>query len=123
MIASIVSWIAGGGVAAIGDQLNRAYATKVAARNSAERVAAEQRIKQLELRQSVLIAEQGRWLTAWIRPALALPFVVYVWKLVIYDKVLGWGSTPDLSDNLWHLMWIIAGAYFLMRPLEKRRKR
>ena len=73
----------------------------------------------------MLLADQGRWLTAWVRPAIALPFVLYLWKLVIYDKILGWGATDDLSPQLWNMMTVIIGAYFLTRPLETvfRRKR
>lgn len=119
MIGKILSWLAGGGIAAISRELKDAYRLQLEAKNDAERIEAEKQIAQLEARQAVLIAEQGRWLTAWIRPAIALPIVVYVWKLIIWDKVLGFGATDNLSPELWKLFWIVIGAYFIARPFEK----
>jgi hypothetical protein len=93
------------------------------ATNDHEKLEAEQNIARLEAQQSVLLAEQGRWLTAWVRPAIALPFVVYIWKLVIWDKILGYGATDNLSPELWQMMTVVIGAYFLTRPFEKVLKR
>lgn len=118
MIGVILKWLTGGGIAAIGAELRQAYEAKLQAQTDAEKLAAEETIARLEAQQSILLAEQGRWLTAWVRPAIALPFVIYLWKLIIYDKVLGYGSTDDLSPNLWNMMTVIIGAYFLTRPIE-----
>lgn len=122
MIGLLFRWLTGGGIAAIGEQINRAYAAKLNAQNNSEKIEAEQQIVALEARQSVLLAEQSSWHTSWIRPCFALPFVLFIWKLVIWDKMLGLGTTPDLSPDLWKLMWIIVGAYFLTRPFEKMRR-
>ena len=123
MIGIVLKWLTGGGIAAIGGELRAAYEAKLKAQTDAERLAAEETISRLEAQQSILIAEQGRWLTAWVRPMIALPFVLYLWKLVIYDKILGWGSTDNLSPELWQMMTVIIGAYFLTRPFEKAWKR
>lgn len=120
MFGTLLSWLTGGGIAAIGKQIAHAYELKLAAKNDADRIEADKQIAQLQARQAVLIAEQGSWMTRWIRPAIAFPIVAYIWKLVIFDKVLGWGVTDDLSPELWRLFWIVIGAYFLTRPLEKR---
>lgn len=66
----------------------------------------------------IVKAEQGSWMTRLVRPAFAAPFVVYVWKLVIWDKVLGWGSTDPLGADLTALMQVIVGAYFGGRTIE-----
>ena len=121
MIAALLSWLTGGGIAAIGKELNRAYQAKLDAQNDQERINAEKQIALLEARQAVLLSEQGSWMTRWIRPAFALPFIVYNFKIVVWDKVLGWGVTDPLSAEFWHLQMIVFGAYFLTRPLEKRR--
>ena len=119
MISTILSWLTGGGIKAIGAELRGAYEARLRATNDHEKLQAEQNIARLEAQQAVIIAEQGRWLTAWVRPLIALPFVLYLWKLILWDKVLGWGSTDDLSPNLWNMMTVIIGAYFLTRPFEK----
>lgn len=103
----------------IGDNLNKAYQTKMMAANDSERIAADKLISELEARRDVLIAEQGSWMTRWIRPALALPVVIFWFKLIVWDTVLGWGSTPDPGE---HVMWyamLIPSAYFLTRPFER----
>lgn len=119
MIGLVLKWLTGGGIAAIGEQLRGAYEAKLKATNDEQKLEAEQEIARLEAQQAVLLAEQGRWLTAWVRPAIAAPFVIYIWKLVIWDKVLGYGATDDLSPQLWQMMTVVVTAYFLTRPLEK----
>lgn len=123
MIGSLLSWLAGSGIRAIGEQLNRAYAMKLNAKNDAERIEADKQIATLSARQAVLVAEQGSWMTRWIRPAFAAPFVIYDFKIVVWDKVLGWGVTDRLSPEFWQLQMIVFGAYFLTRPFERGARR
>jgi hypothetical protein len=119
MISKILSWLSGGAINAIGKQLIHAYEIKVSAQNDQQRIEADMRIAELSAQQAVLIAEQGNWLTRWIRPAFALPFVIYINKVIVWDMVLGWGTTPPLSIQMAQLLTVIAGAYFFTRPLEK----
>lgn len=119
MLGSVLAWLTGGGIAAIGEQLNKAYSARLRAQTDQAKLEADQAIAQLEARQAVLIAEQGSWETRWIRPAFALVFFIYVFKLVVWDKVLGMGTTDDLSPHLKEMMGWVVGAYFLARPVEK----
>ena len=120
MFASIASWLLGGGIAAIGKELRQAHKDRLDAANEADRIDADIRVATLEAQQAVLIAEQGSWMTRWIRPAIAFPFILYLWKLILWDKILGWGVTDNLSTELHAIMGAVIGAYFLMRPFEKR---
>ena len=120
IFTTVLGWLTGGGIAAIGKQLNEAYATRMRAQTDSEKLEADQNIAQLQARQSILLAEQGSWRTSWIRPMLALPIVIYINKLIIWDKVLEWGTTPDLSPDLWKFLWIVVGAYFLTRSTGGR---
>ncbi len=57
---------------------------------------------EIEARKSadaLIMAEQGRWYTAIIRPLLKLPVVVFMWKVIVRDKVLGLGSTDALTGD------------------------
>jgi hypothetical protein len=56
-----------------------------------------------------------------IRPLFALPFIIYNFKVIVYDKVLGLGITDDLSASYWQLQMVVFGAYFLTRGFEKRK--
>lgn len=115
MLKTILNWLTGNLVG----QLTEAYKAKLAAQNDAERLAAEQRIKALEVRQAVLLSEQAHWSTRWVRPAIAAPFVIYIAKVVVWDKVLGLGTTDPLSTDFHNLMMVVIGAYFIARPFEK----
>ena len=78
-----------------------------------ERVAADERVKGLEARRDVMISEAGSRLNVFVRAGFALPFVAYNFKLVVYDKMLGWGSTDPLSTELFQVEIACIGFYFL----------
>ena len=87
--------------------------------NNALRIEQEERLAVLQARQTILLSEQGHWLTRMVRPAFAFPFVVYINKLVIWDKVLGWGATPSLSPDLIQVMMLIIAAYFVDTAVQR----
>lgn len=67
----------------------------------------------------VIIAEQSWWMTAMIRPMIAWPFIIYLWKVVVWDTVFGLGATPVLQGSIGEWAGIIITAYFVGRPIEK----
>lgn len=67
----------------------------------------------------VLIAEQGHWYTAMIRPLFALPFLVFEAKVVIWDKCLGWGTTDALDPNMWNVFMVVVASYFGATAAER----
>ena len=97
----------------ISNDLKEAYQSKLKAANDAERIAADERINILEARKTSILAAQSDPYERWVRIAFAFPFIVYTWKLVLYDKVLSLGATDPLSAELSHLFWIIIGGYFV----------
>ena len=103
-----------------------AYRAKLTAENTSEKIAADLAARELvvesrerELAAQVVIAEQGRWYTALPRPLFAFAFVIYVWKVVVWDKVLGLSSTDALSGDVAQWAMIVLTAYFGGRSLEK----
>jgi len=103
-----------------------AYRAKLSAENTSEKIAADLAARELsveqreaELASQVIIAEQGRWYTALPRPLFAFAFVIYVWKVVVWDKVLGLGSTDALGGDVAQWALIVLTAYFGGRSLEK----
>jgi len=67
----------------------------------------------------LLIAEQGRWYTAMIRPLFAAPFIIFAFKVVVWDKVLGLGSTDRLDPNFWAVFQTIVVSYFGATAVER----
>jgi hypothetical protein len=103
-----------------------AYKAKLQAENTAEKMAAdlasrelavEQRERELDV--ELVKAEQGNWFTRTVRPLWAMPFVIYTWKVVVWDKVLGLGATDALTGFAATLALTIATAYFGGRTIEK----
>jgi len=120
IFSKILAWLVGGGISTIGKELRQARLDKINASNDEKRIEADIRIAELEAQQSILLAEQGNILTRWIRPLTATPFIIYLFKVLVWDHSFGLGTTPPLPTELYHLMMLVFGAYFLVRPFEKR---
>jgi hypothetical protein len=81
-----------------------------------KRIEAGERVKTLEARRDVLVAESGNRANAWMRLFIAFGPALYLNKIFIWDKVLGpitGGSTDALDDNLWKVVAAVIGFYFL----------
>ena len=126
MFAIVLSWLGnllGGPFAAAAV---KAYQAKLTSENTSEKIAADFAARELsveqreaELATQTVIAEQGRWYTALPRPLFAGAYIIYVWKVVVWDKVLGWGTTDALSGDVAQWATVVLTAYFGGRSLEK----
>jgi hypothetical protein len=106
--------------------LINSYKAKLEAANTQDRIAADLAAKEIEAEiearrqaSAIIIAEQGRWYTAIIRPLLAFPIIIYFWKVVVWDKVLGLGSTDPISGMVADWAGLIITAYVGGRSIEK----
>lgn len=122
----MLSWLASFLSGPIVNGLIGAYKAKLEAGNTSERIAADLAARELAVEQrerematQVVIAEQGRWYTALPRPMFAFAFIIYVWKVVVWDKVFGLGTTDALSGDVAQWAMIVLTAYFGGRSLEK----
>src|SRR6185312_10193115 len=120
------SWLASliGGPVITG--LINAYKAKLDAANTQDRIAADLAAKEIEAEieeckqaSAIIIAEQGRWYTAIIRPLLAAPVIIYLWKVIVWDKVLGLGSTDPITGMIADWTGMILTAYVGGRSIEK----
>jgi hypothetical protein len=103
-----------------------AYKARLDAENSHDRMAADLAANaiaaEIEARKSadaLILAEQGRWYTAIIRPLLALPVIIYLWKVIVWDKVLAWGTTDAITGDVAAWAGAIVTTYVGGRSLEK----
>lgn len=120
MWKALLNLLGGNLVQTVSEELSEAYQAKLRAETNEAKLEAQVNIAYLEGRMNVLLAEQKRWLTAWIRPALAAPVVILLWKLIVWDTVLGWGVTPDPGEFIRWVVVTVVGAYFLTRPFERK---
>ena len=126
MLGFLANLFGGGALGTIANKIADAYAAKQAALTDEARIEADAQIKTLEAQRDVLVAESASGgLASWIRPLFALPFVIYVWKLIVYDKIMCpffYGeecATDPLSQQLGEVMMIVLTAYFIGRSAEK----
>ena len=103
-----------------------AYKAKLDSQNTqgaqAVEVARAALLAEVDARKSanaIIIAEQGRWYTSVIRPLLALPVIIYLWKVIVWDKVLGLGATDPLAGMIADWTGTILTAYVGGRSIEK----
>lgn len=109
MLAAILSALTGG----VAKELAAAYRAHEEAQTDQERVAAQERISRLQSIADVQKAEAGSPLNALLRAYIAIGPATYLFKIYMVDKVLGWGSTDNLSPELWQIAWVVIGFYFL----------
>lgn len=100
-------------ISRIAGKIADAYAARQQAQTDRERIAADQKIKTLEAKRDVLVAEAPHKFNGYMRAGFALPFVIYNAKLVLWDKVLALGSTDPLSPELFQVEVACIGFYFL----------
>ena len=122
----MLKWLASFLTAPIVGGVIDAYKARLEAENSQGRVAADLAAQaiaaEIEARKSadaVILAEQGRWYTAIIRPLLALPIIIYLWKVIVWDKVLAWGTTDAITGDVAAWAGAIVTTYVGGRSLEK----
>jgi len=118
----IAQWLTGKGF----ETLVEGYKAKLAAGNTSERISADLAGRELaveqrerELNTQVIIAEEGRWWTALPRALICYAFAIYVVKIVIWDKVLAWGSTDPLGGDVQQAFLWLMMMWFGGRSLEK----
>lgn len=117
--------ILGGGLAGIGKIAVDLYSKKLDAAGSTQNVVADITRREIDLaareadiNAKVVIAEQGNWVTRWVRPAWAAPYVILTWKAIVWDMCLGWGTTPEPKGFVATLGITIAASYFGGRSVE-----
>jgi len=121
-LLKLVLGLFSGPLSDISNDLKEAYQSKLAATNDKERIAADERINNLEARKAIILAAQSDPFERWVRILFAVPFALYIWKLVVYDKILEWGTTDNLSPDLWNMFYIILGGYFVVNTVRTLKK-
>ena len=122
----MLTWLASLLSAPIVNALIGAYKARLEASNTRDAQAADlakaEILGEIEARRvesDIIKSEQGWWVSACIRPLFAAPFIIFAWKIVVWDKVLGLGTTDALDPNMWTVFIAVVTAYFGGRTLEK----
>lgn len=100
---------------------------QIDAKTQQEQIASTERISALTAQRDILIAEAAHSnVNIFMRAFLGLPSGIVIWKLIVWDKVIGGfvgcsdaprGTcklfiTDPLDDNQWRIIMIVIGFYF-----------
>ena len=124
MIATILSWLAGGGIAAIGKELRQARLERMTAENDDKRVAADIRIKELEAE----ISERRQKLAD---PLLKLPLFaaevsvsLYIVAIMLDSTVpMAWLTPLELPEWFKPHFYLIVASIFGISAAERYLRR
>jgi len=107
----------GDAISAIGKAIADARIAAINARTEEEKIAADERVKSLEARRDVLVAEAGiSRANMFMRTLIAAPVAMLLWKIFVFDKAFGqWtgGHTDQLTPELWQVVMVVIGFYSL----------
>ena len=118
MFMKLLDFLGGSVLKTITDSLSEAYKAKLVADTDDKKLAADIAIQELTAQRDLLLKEQDKILTSWVRPAFAgLAFILWA-KLIVWDTVLGLGVTILPSFVEWFAV-LIPTVYFTLRPGEK----
>lgn len=122
-VSAILSWLASLLSGPIVSGVIDGYKAKLAAGNDRDRIAADLAQRELDVQRAELetqnayrLATVGRWYEP--EKLMGYAVAVYVAKLLVYDKVLGLGSTDPLAGWIETTANLIIGFYFGKRGAE-----
>lgn len=113
-------------VSRVAEQIAKAKVASLDATTQQERIAADERVRTLEARRDVLLANAANRIDTWTRAGLASPVIVIMWKILVWDKALGqWtrGHTDPLDVNLWWFISVVVAFYFLASAVTIARRK
>lgn len=122
-MTAIFSWLASFLSGPIVGAVIDGYKAKLAAGNDKDRIAADLAARELAVQQrEIEVQSQYRIATIgkWYEPEKLMGYAVaiYVGKLLIFDKVLGLGTTDPLGGWIETTANLIVGFYFAKRGAE-----
>jgi hypothetical protein len=101
-------------ISSITNAISNAKIAAIQATTEEAQIAANEQVATLQARRDVLIADANQsHMDIWIRSLIAIGPSVYLAKIFIYDKVLALGNTDPLDPNLWNVVMVVLGFYFL----------
>lgn len=122
-VTAILSWLASLLSGPIVNGVIDGYKAKLAAGNDKDRIAADLAARELDVQRAEIeaqnalrIAQIGKWYEP--EKLMGYAVAVYVAKLLIYDKVLGLGTTDPLGGWIETTANLIVAFYFGKRTFE-----
>ena len=119
MLKLLQKFLLGGSIDNIIQKIADIKLARMQAASDIERMYHDEELAYLEARKELALEAERNLATWWIRPAFAFIILVWLAKILIYDQVLGLGSTPAPSGIVEWIIGAVVGFYFMTRPFEK----
>ena len=88
------------------------------AKNDSEKLLAQQNMEYWQGRMAVAQAASND--PPWsVRSIVGYTVALYVFKLIVWDTILGWGVTPDPGPVVGTIVSVALAFYFVSKPMEK----
>ena len=99
-------------IGALFKELAAGYRAREEAKTDRERIAADKHIEEVkgQIDLAKAAAEHDKWWSP--RTIMAYSAAAYVFKIVVYDTVLGAGVTPDPGPQVTGIVMVVVGFYF-----------
>lgn len=103
---------------AITDGIVKWTIAKENAKNNAQRIEAEQKIKELETRRDLAIAATVN--DKWWSPRVLIGYIIvlFLTKVFVIDTVFGWGVTPYPGALVMEITSVVVAFYFGVEGLK-----
>lgn len=122
-MTAILSWLASFLSAPIVNGVIDGYKAKLAAGNDKDRIAVDLAARELEVQRveieaqnTLRIAQIGKWYEP--EKLFAYIIVIYFAKVIIWDKVFGWGTTDPINGMVAEWAMMVMMFYFGKRGVE-----
>ena len=122
LLAPILSGIFGSAFSSLVD----GYKAKLAATNTTDKLAVDLAVAEIQAEVAaradatrVMTLENGRWFTWMPRAIVQWSFALFVAKCVVWDKLLGLGTTDALNGDVGQWAGMVMVTWFGGRSLEK----
>lgn len=103
-----------------------AYRAKLAAANTQDKLAVDLAMKEIDAEiaaraeaTKVMLIENGTWFTRAPRAIVCWSFALFIAKCVVWDSMLGWGTTPALRGDIATWGGMLMTMWFGGRTIEK----
>lgn len=120
IITAITGIVKGlGGIGAITKSITDLQMKKLEVQNNLQRLQIEAEIDALAIKRDAMIAASvnDRWYSQ--RNLMGYAVTIFVWKIVVYDTVLGWGFTPNPGQLVTWVVITVIGFFFVSKSADK----
>lgn len=103
-----------GAITTVSNNISNEKIALTNAQTDREKIETQERINALQATRDVLIAESMKSkIPVYVQLLMTLPWVLYIAKALLWDKLLGWGTTDGLSSQEWYLCYVVYGFWFV----------